>query len=529
MLQRKFCFAFMAMAFHFTGAQIVPSFNVAVADTSLHGYYFLSPTSPGNPLYNYNVILDETGKTIYYKHLSRGSFAIQSNGLISYNQTGKFLLMDSTFSIVDSVFCQNGYDWDGHEFRILPNGHFLFLGRENVQMDLSIYNMFSGNNSPGSSNATVKCAVIQELDENKNVVFEWHAKDYYAFDDADESFLFSPSNVDWTHCNAIEVDTDGNLLLSVRHFNEVTKIDRSTGTIIWRLGGKRNQFTFLNDTLQFIGQHDIRRIANGNITLYDNGKAGPSVHPATAKEYSLNEAGLTATLAWSYVENPVSHSNALGNVQRTATGNTLVNYGMLVNEDIIFNIVTPSGNKLFEITYPGSVQSYRSHYYSSLPWQLNRIQINCIFSGSQYYLDAGSGHNNYLWSTGDTTQLIPVTSTGIFSVFVPYGAEGYLRSEEFIVTNLSDPCNTVSVEENKEENNFSVSPVPASNTLRIEAPALKIERFEICNLFGEPVYEGRASLNLQYLEIDVSKLLPGMYFIKVTGSNKELTAKFIKL
>ena len=61
--------------------------------------------------------------------------------------------------------------------------------------------------------------------------------------------------------------------------DEITKIDRQTGDIIWRLGGVNNEFTFLNDSLDFqhsiptpfCYQHDIRRLRNGNITIYDNG------------------------------------------------------------------------------------------------------------------------------------------------------------------------------------------------------------------------------------------------------------------
>ena len=108
---------------------------------------------------------------------------------------------------------------------------------------------------------------MQEQDANKNVVFEWHSKDYFNFTEVDTMRLLNPANVDWTHFNAVELDDDGNILVSVRHFNEITKVNRSTGAVMWRLGGKMNQFTFTNDSTQFIGQHDIRRIANGNITI----------------------------------------------------------------------------------------------------------------------------------------------------------------------------------------------------------------------------------------------------------------------
>ena len=71
--------------------------------------------------------------------------------------------------------------------------------------------------------------------------------------------------------NAIEIDHDGNLLLSSRFQDEVSKIDRNTGEFIWRLGGQNDQFEWLNDTLKLAYQHDVRVLPNGHITVFDNG------------------------------------------------------------------------------------------------------------------------------------------------------------------------------------------------------------------------------------------------------------------
>jgi len=81
-----------------------------------------------------------------------------------------------------------------------------------------------------------------------------------------EGFLFVS-----TRTLLISYDNDGNLLISSRHLDEITKINRTTGSIIWRLGGKNNQFAFPNDSLGFSHQHAIRRIGNENILLFDNG------------------------------------------------------------------------------------------------------------------------------------------------------------------------------------------------------------------------------------------------------------------
>src|SRR5512138_3527317 len=168
-------------------------------------------------------------------------------------------------------------------------------------MNLSSYHYFGLNhNVPGSTNAEVFGVVIQEFNENKELVWEWKGHDHYQFGDVDPIWLFNPNKVDWTHANAVERDTDGNILLCLRHFNEITKIDYATGNIIWRLGGKQNQFSFPNDPVRFTGQHDIRRVGNSSVTLFDNGQyTNPPV--SRALEYELDESNKVATLEWEYI------------------------------------------------------------------------------------------------------------------------------------------------------------------------------------------------------------------------------------
>ncbi len=363
--------------------QSYPSFTATIYDSLSSGYYFLAPLplGVGTPINTPSqMIIDHNANVVYYKSVGSainiGDFKIQEAiGQISYSTANKFRLMDSSFTIIDSVRCKAGIIPDDHDMQVLPNGHFLLIGYENVTMDLSSYNLFSGTGAPGSTTATVRFGVIQEQDANKNIVFEWHSKDYFSFVDMDTKWLSSPTFVDFTHFNAVELDTDGNILVSSRHLNEITKINRTTGAVMWRLGGNANQFTFTNDTEMFKAQHDIRRITNGNITLFDNGEPGVPFHPATAKEYQLDETTLTATLVWSYVNEPSIYSTAMGNVQRHANGNTLINYGWYRGSNTLFTVVNPSGAKVFELSFPDSLRSYRSFYYPTLPFELTRPTI----------------------------------------------------------------------------------------------------------------------------------------------------------
>src|SRR5262249_2613358 len=159
----------------------------------------------------------------------------------------------------------------------LPNGHALLIGRNDYTTDLS------GTVPGGDSNAHVYSMLVQELDSARNAIFEWQASENFKITDASHEKL-TARNIDPYHCNAVEYDLDGNYLLSSRNIDEITKISSETGEMLWRLGGKNNQFTFVNDSLGLSYQHDIRRLPNGHITIFDNGNYH-SVKGSRAVEY----------------------------------------------------------------------------------------------------------------------------------------------------------------------------------------------------------------------------------------------------
>jgi hypothetical protein len=513
-------------------AQTYPAYNINFCTSGSKGYYFLDPFTisqftTGNPT---QMIIDSTGQTIYYRPLSNGGgdFKIQPNGgLMSYLYNNKFFLMDSTFTVVDSVACI-GHTTDGHDLQVLPNGDFLLLGLENINMNLSSYNFFGpSHTSPGNANATVKCGIIQEQNAAHQVVFEWHTKDHFAFADVDSSWLYAPNIVDWTHCNAVELDDDGNILLSMRHFDEITKINRSDSSVIWRMGGNANQFTFTNDPQMFKGQHDIRRIDNGHLTLWDNGQSSP-LHMGTAKEYELDETNHIATLDWSYVESPNSYSIAVGDVQRLPNGNTLIDYGVTSHEPRLFDVVDPSGNIVFEIQFADTLRSYRAFNYQTMPWQLPRPEITCVRIGNQNFLDAGPGYSSYQWSTGATTEMIPVTTTDTFTVFVPIGQGGFIRSLDFIVVDTAAPCGPLAVQPETQENEFTfhMFPNPVNDELHIQFDKNPAEGsvLEIFDAIGELVYSEKMNSSSADVIIPTTDFASGIYLVRVNGAS----GKFVK-
>ena len=92
--------------------------------------------------------------------------------------------------------------------------------------------------------------------------------------------------------------------------SEIIKIDRENGNVIWIMGGPTNEFTIYDDPLNGVSwQHDVSRLDNGNILIFDNGNYHDP-HLSRVVEYSIDEINKTATLVWEY-QNPYGYKSCL--------------------------------------------------------------------------------------------------------------------------------------------------------------------------------------------------------------------------
>jgi len=409
------------------GAQ-PPVYDVKVYDTTAAEGYYLFHTGD-----NFS-ILDNRGDLVYYKPISlMWDFALQPNGAIAYSNGLKFFLMDSLFSLVDSFTCKNVAETDPKDMQVLPDGHVLLMGLEVVTMDLSKYYKAG---IYANRKARVRTGTLEEQDAEGKVVFNWRARDHFQFLDVDTSLLNYDSVADWTHFSSLSLDLDGNILLSLRHFHEIIKINRADGSVMWRLGGKRNQFKMVNCPYPFYEPRNVRRIANGNLTLLEGGKKVAG-HGTRALEFKLDEKNKIATLVWSYVIDTGKITVGRGNVQRLDNGNTLVSYGMSSGNNVAFVVVDSFGHRLFEMD---NFRTFKAYSYPSLPWQVNQPQISCIDSAGLTYLDAGDEYNSYQWSTGDSTRRILITAPGDYTVCVPYGDGGFVSSKKLTISDIANLC-----------------------------------------------------------------------------------------
>jgi hypothetical protein len=352
-------------------------------------------------------------------------FKMQPNGWYSYPRVLKSLpwtgggevihmVMDRDFAVVDSFQMGNGYVAETHDFRMLANGHALLLGYYLVPIDLSKY--VTG----GYPNAYVDGAVVQELDADKNVVFQWRTWDYY--DIGRVPWVLVPNNtqpiVNVFHLNAISLDSDGNLLLGTPAMG--MKVSRQTGEILWIIGGFMNQFTFSNvppfEGMGDLGGHTFQRLDNGDFLVYDNSpfpwQAGAETVSAEAVEYRLDETHLTAERVWKYTPSPMVSGWHAGSAQRLPNGNTVIGWGGPSTGDrsLIMTEVTADGRKVMDLFFDnGKAESYR----------VFRMPVNTGEADARVTVAEVAPGNIYSFAKGDSVD------TGIRIKVNRYSGSGY--------------------------------------------------------------------------------------------------------
>jgi len=189
----------------FPQLSIVPNTNPAP------GCLFGTLTASGVPgVSNYFAILDNSGNPILLsKTNSLGKLAC--NGLFVATEGAKgvdwrWVSKDAAFGRVVTNRAGNGYIADNHDFQVMPNGHALVMIYDSVYLDLST--VVPG----GYPAARVDQTVIQELDVDNNVVFQWRSLDHIPVTD---TYKPISKGLDYIHVNSIWFDElDGTIIAS---------------------------------------------------------------------------------------------------------------------------------------------------------------------------------------------------------------------------------------------------------------------------------------------------------------------------
>jgi hypothetical protein len=201
---------------------------------------------------------------------------------------------------------------------------------------------------------------VDEVDPSGALRFHWSSFGNVGLDEVIEGPGFDATNFHVVHANSLEITPDGNLLASFRTTSSIFKINRSNGQVMWRLGGKKSDFRFVDDPSSgFSRQHDPRFLGNGELMIFDNGNQH-TPRASRVVRYELDESRRTARLTWQYRHDPDVFSGIAGSARVLPNGNVLIGWvnGLITEIDQAKNVVWEAKTERLAI--------YRALYTPSL-------------------------------------------------------------------------------------------------------------------------------------------------------------------
>jgi hypothetical protein len=348
-----------------------PQVDVRVG-TEAQGSLFVAPkrgATQQGPM-----ILDPTGELVWFHPLPGDEqvfdFRTQIYGgkpvltywqgnVALYRGSGAGHLLDDRYRPVAEVRAGNGYEMDAHEFQLTDRGTALLISYAPTRWDLSKLG--------GRKDGIVEDNVVQEVDiATGAVLFEWHALGAIPLA---ESIRPAPTEAgqyhDPFHFNAVAVTPRGDFIISARHTSTIYKVDRETGRILWRLGGKESDFE-LGPGVEFHLQHDGRPEPGGTLTLFDNVAEDLPAKGRRSRGLvlKLDEQAMKATVEQEFKHPGTVLSGTQGSMEQLDDGGAFIGWGGM---QPFFTEFDAAGEATFDAAFAAKgVESYRAYEY---PWR----------------------------------------------------------------------------------------------------------------------------------------------------------------
>jgi Arylsulfotransferase (ASST) len=332
------------------------------------GYIFTAPYS--GPGQDGPMIFDDTGQLVWFHAVPQGiqatNFEVQQyegkpvltwwQGYIppqGFGQ-GEEIIDNSAYQQVTRVDGGNGYKADLHEFHI---------NAANDTAVLTVLNPIHCNLTGvgGPQDGAVTDSIYQEIDLRTRLVRrEWTSLDHVALSESYSSPVGSSTEwpFDYFHMNSVDLQPNGEVLLSARNTWTLYELNEQTGQVVSRAGGKHSTIKMGSGTLTAY-QHDATALPDGLISVFDNGGV-PMVHPQSRGiVVALNAQQGTETLVAEYEHPSALKAGSQGNVQQQANGNLFLGWGA----EPWFSEFSSSGQLVFDGRMPNADESYRTYRF----------------------------------------------------------------------------------------------------------------------------------------------------------------------
>jgi outer membrane protein assembly factor BamB len=300
------------------------------------------------------MIVDDRGGLIWFRPLAGGRFAsdlrvqrYRGRPVLTWWEgkgaggggNGEYVVLGADYRELARVRSVGDFG-DLHEFELTDRGTALFFEYRTV--------------------GGLVDNVIQEVDvATGELRFEWSAIEHIP-----RRHSYKPRTPgrpwDFAHLNSIDVDRDGDLLVSARNTHAVYKIDRSTGAIEWTLGGKASSFR-IGSRARFAWAHDARRQRNGDITIFDNAAAPKTREQSRGLVLRVTGRRVRLIRAYTHPKRLLTHNQA--GLQRLPNGNVFIGWGATGH----FSEHGRDGRLRFDARFTDSENdSYRAYRF---PWR----------------------------------------------------------------------------------------------------------------------------------------------------------------
>ena len=302
----------------------------------------------------YGIIFDNHGVPIWWDHTPTWATRVLPNGNILWHDAAfspsrwaTHSLNGSLVRTLDGV----GRGGNAHDLQLVGNGdHLIGAYVQQGHVDTSAYG--------GSSDATVINTELQEVSPYHNLVWDWKSQYHISRAETGRHWprVIRSRPYDILHWNSIE-PAGNSVIASFRHLDAVYKIEKSTGNIVWKLGGTRtpNSLTVRNDprTYTLGAQHDARLLDDGTVTVFDNRTYLADEKPRAVR-FRIDEQSGTATLLQSITDPAVSRSGCCGSARRLANGDWLIYWG---GPSERIGGYKPNGQRTFSLTIHASYRA----------------------------------------------------------------------------------------------------------------------------------------------------------------------------
>jgi hypothetical protein len=354
------------------------------------GYYLLGNSESASGAGGYAMVLDSNGVPVWYLRQTAGFGVVNVDNIfegaisfLPYRSQPIEYEIHHLSSLTTTFARPKSTALDEHELLALPNGHLLAISNA-VQGGVDLGGLRLEHEGKvdvfGADSYILECNLV-EFDSDNRVVWSWVGTDHldpqretrvpavWANKAPDGSPVADPF-----HCNSIDVDRgSGNLLVSARDLDAVFYIERSSGKILWKMGGtsySKDSPIHVSVDDPFYRQHDARFqtwAANeqgwaGQVSMFDDQSEEPS--PARAAVFDLvvpssagSAAASTATLAWQY--KGAANAASKGSFRITADGSRVICWGTSSGNPA-FSEVDVDDNDLMDFYFTDDNSSYRT-------------------------------------------------------------------------------------------------------------------------------------------------------------------------